>query len=642
MAGRGSAGSDRLSDHTQLQKRGGGYLATLSITALGVVYGDIGTSPLYALRECFHGTHAAALTRANVLGVLSLVFWALMIVITIKYVSLVMRADNKGEGGTLALAALTSPPGGKTNSRRYWVLTVIALFGASLFFGDGMVTPAISVLSAVEGLSVATPVFTPFIVPITIVILLGLFLAQKRGTGGIGAIFGPVMLGWFTILAILGIRQIVQVPEVIAAVNPLHAINFFRNEGYEGFLVLGAVFLCVTGGEALYADMGHFGKLPIRLTWFAVAMPALLLNYFGQGALLLRDPSAVDSPFYRMAPSWALYPMVILATFATVIASQAVISGAFSLARQAVLLGYSPRLDIDHTSERQIGQIYIPLVNWILMVCCILLVLGFRSSTNLAAAYGIAVTGDMVVTAILLWVVMMQRWKWSVLLATAVVLPFLLIDLAFFAANAVKIAHGGWVPLVVGFVTFSLMATWKRGRQILDDRLRSGSLPMDLFLSSVLSHPPHRVPGTAIFMHRNAEAVPTALLHSLKHYKVLHETIVLMSVQIEEEPYFEPEKRVELENVGSGVWQMVIRYGFMDDTDVPKVLSEIRVDGLDLDPAKTSYFLGRETLVATHRHAMAAWREKLFIWMARNAAGAGLFFRLPPNRIIELGAQIEV
>ncbi|MGK2857043.1 MAG: potassium transporter Kup [Thermoanaerobaculia bacterium] len=623
-------------------KRGRGYFVGLSVTALGVVYGDIGTSPLYAVRECFNGPHAAELTRANILGVLSLIFWALMIVITLKYVTLVMRADNKGEGGTLALAALTSPPGGKPDSRRYWVLTVIALFGAALFFGDGMITPAISVLSAVEGLNVATPVFTPFVVPITIVILLGLFLAQKRGTGKIGAIFGPVMLGWFSVLAILGLSQIVRAPEVLLAVNPLHAIDFFRHQGAEGFLVLGAVFLCVTGGEALYADMGHFGKMPIRLTWFSVAMPGLLLNYFGQGALLLREPGAVDNPFYRMGPSWALYPMVILATAATVIASQAVISGAFSLARQAVLLGYSPRLDIDHTSDREIGQIYIPLVNWILMIACIVLVLGFRTSSNLAAAYGIAVTGDMVVTAILLWVVMMQRWRWSVALATVVVLPFLLIDLAFFAANAVKIAAGGWVPLVVGFVVFSLMATWKRGRQILDDRLRSGSLPLDLFLTSVMSNPPHRVPGTAVFMHRNAEGVPTALLHSLKHYKVLHETIVLLSVQIEEEPYVDPAMRLEIENSGSGVWSVVVHFGFMDDTDIPKALSEVRVEGLDLDPAKTSYFLGRETLVATHRHAMASWREKLFIWMSRNASGAGLFFRLPPNRIVELGAQIEV
>jgi KUP system potassium uptake protein len=451
-----------------------------------------------------------------------------------------------------------------------------------------------------------------------------------------------VTLIWFASIAILGVHQIVQNPSVFEAIDPRHAVKFFAETRVHGFLVLGSVFLSVTGGEALYADMGHFGSKPIRATWFTVVMPALLLNYFGQGALLLREPEANVNPFFLMAPSWALYPMVALATAATCIASQAVISGAFSLTRQAVLLGYSPRMEIDHTSEKEIGQIYIPLVNWILMVSCIALVLGFRTSSNLAAAYGISVTGTMVVTAILLWVVMIQRWRWSVLLATLVVLPFFVIDLAFFAANAVKIAHGGWFPLVVGGCIYMLMVTWKRGRQILDERLRSGSLPLDVFLSSVFSNPPHRVPGTAIFMHRNAEGVPTALLHSLKHYKVLHETIVLLSVQVEDEPYYDPDKRVEIEGLGSGVWRMELHYGFMDDTDIPKALAEVRVEGLNLDAAKTSYFLGRETLVATHRHAMAAWREKLFIWMARNASGAGLFFRLPPNRIIELGAQIEV
>jgi KUP system potassium uptake protein len=638
-AGSGCAGRDCLSEHTQ-KKKGGAYFAALSIAALGVVYGDIGTSPLYAIRECFHGPHAVAATPTNVLGVLSLIFWALVIIISIKYVAFVMRADNKGEGGILALSALVRPP--HETSKRYWTLMVIGLFGAALFYGDGMITPAISVLSAVEGLSVATPLFTPYVVPITIVILLGIFLVQKRGTAGVGAVFGPVTLVWFASIAILGVNQIIKHPSVFVAINPMYAVEFFLETRVHGFLVLGSVFLAVTGGEALYADMGHFGARPIRATWFTIVMPALLLNYFGQGALLLRDPSVNVNPFFLMAPSWALYPMVALATAATIIASQAVISGAFSLTRQAVLLGYCPRMEIDHTSEREIGQIYIPLVNWILMVSCIALVLGFRTSSNLAAAYGISVTGTMVVTAVLLWVVMLQRWRWSVLVATVVVLPFFVIDVAFFAANIVKITHGGWFPLVVGAGIFMLMATWKRGRQILDERLRSGSLPMDLFLSSVLSNPPHRVPGTAVFMHRNSEAVPTALLHSLKHYKVLHETIVLLAVEIKDEPYFDPEHRVEVENIGSGVWQMVIHYGFMDDTDIPKALAEVNLEGLDLDPAKTSYFLGRETLVATQRHAMASWREKLFIWMARNAAGAGLFFRLPPNRIVELGAQIEV
>jgi KUP system potassium uptake protein len=619
-------------------------LLPLSIAALGVVYGDIGTSPLYALRECFFGPHAVEPTRANVLGVLSLVFWSLVLVIAIKYIVFVMRADNRGEGGILALASILKPPAGKRvdNSRRYAILLVLGLFGASLFYGDGMITPAISVLSAIEGLEVATPVFAPWIQPITIAILVALFLVQKRGTAGVGAVFGPVTFVWFLAIAALGVRQILVVPDVLLAVNPFHAVQFFLLERMRGFLVLGAVFLVVTGGEALYADMGHFGTRPIRLTWFALVMPALLLNYFGQGALLLTSPETAVNPFYKLAPGWALYPLVVLATAATVIASQAVISGAFSLTRQAVLLGYVPRMRIDHTSETEIGQIYIPLVNRVLLVSCVLLVVGFRSSSNLAAAYGIAVTTTMVITAILIGVVAVQRWRWSVAVVIPLIGLFLFVDLAFFGANVIKIAHGGWFPIVIALVAFTLMTTWKLGRRILEEKLRERSLDVEAFASSLAARPVTRVPGVAVFMHRATGRVPSSLLHSLKHYKVLHEANVLLSVVVEDVPWVDAGERASVENLGAGLYRVVVRYGFMQDPDIPKVLESLRVEGLDFEPMQTSYFLGRETLVPTKHRKMWAWREKLFIWMSTNAVGAGLFFRLPPNRVVELGAQVEV
>jgi KUP system potassium uptake protein len=613
----------------------------LSLGALGVVYGDIGTSPLYALRECFHGTHAISPTPGNVMGVLSLVFWSLLVVISVKYLAFVMRADNRGEGGILALMSLIQPHAqGVLGRRLRWVLAMLGIFGAALLYGDGIITPAISVLSAVEGLSVATPVFDHVVEPITIVILVGLFLLQKRGTTGVGKIFGPVMLLWFVCIAALGVSQIVRSPGVFAAIDPRHAVDFFARNGHHGFLVLGAVFLVVTGGEALYADMGHFGVRPIRLAWFCLVLPSLLLNYFGQGALLLNDPSAAHNPFYRLGPDWSLYPMVVLSTVATVIASQAVISGAFSLTRQAVLLGYSPRVRIDHTSEREIGQIYIPSVNWALMICTIALVLGFGSSSNLAAAYGVAVTTTMAITTILMAVVARENWKWPVSGAAALAAVFLVPDLAFFGANIVKVPHGGWFPLVAAGGVFTLMTTWRKGREILDGRLREEILPIDLFLKDCPKIP--RVQGTAIYMSRTSDGVPPSLLHNLKHNKVLHRLIVFLTVETQERPRVSRKDRLEVTDLGHGIFRVVARYGFMEDADVPELLNKIEQPGLSFPPGDTSFFLGKETIFATKRPGMAMWRERLFAFMSRNARSATLFFNLPPNRVVELGAQIEI
>jgi KUP system potassium uptake protein len=613
----------------------------LLLATLGIVYGDIGTSPLYALRECFSGSHPIPATPENVLGVLSLIFWALFIVISVKYVVFVMRADNRGEGGILSLTALVTPVRATAASRRL-PLVLLGLFGAALLYGDGMITPAISVLSAVEGLEVATPLFTPYVIPITLVILVGLFLMQSRGTAGVGALFGPVMMVWFLVLAGLGLFHVFDEPGVIAAVNPLHAVTFFQHNGWWGFMVLGSVFLVVTGGEALYVDMGHFGKRPIRRTWFGVVLPALLLNYFGQGAYLLDNPSAVVNPFYRMVPGWALYPFVVLATMATVIASQAVISGAFSLTRQAIQLGYIPRLDIEHTSEREIGQIYIPSVNWLLMLCCLGLVLGFRSSTNLAAAYGVAVTTDMVFTALLFSVVARKRWKWSPTTVIPLVGLFLVVDLSFWGANILKIPHGGWFPLLVGAVIFTLMSTWKKGRQILASRLKKGVLPLDLFIREMKEKELSRVPGTAVFMYSDPRGTPPALLHAIKHFKVLHERVAFLAVETEEEPHVPDGERVRVEELGKGFYRVVLRYGFMEEPDVLEALGRTRLDGADLKPLETTYVLGRETLISAERPGMARWREHLFAVMSRNARTATSFFGLPPNRVVELGMQIEI
>ncbi|HEU0013617.1 MAG TPA: potassium transporter Kup [Longimicrobium sp.] len=619
----------------------GRYLAALALSALGVVYGDIGTSVLYAVEESFHHTHGIDPTRANVLGVLSLIVWALVFVISIKYAVFVLRADNRGEGGILALTALVTPVGALRRNGR-GVLILLGLFGTALLYGDGMITPVMSILSAVEGLEVATPAFEPFIVPITIAILVVLFAVQRHGTAGVGRIFGPVTLLWFAMIAVMGVAQIVRAPEVLAALNPLHGIGFFGRNGWSGFLVLGSVFLVVTGGEAMYADLGHFGRRPIRAAWFTVVLPALLLNYFGQGALLLRDPDAVGNPFFHMAPAWALYPVVVIATLAAIIASQALITGAFSLTMQAVQLGYVPRVRIDHTSSRERGQIYIPAVNWLLLAACVGLVLGFRRSTNVAAAYGVAVTTTMVITTLLLFVVERERWRWPLWATVLFTGGFLAVDLAFWGANMAKIAHGGWFPLAIGAVMFAAFTTWKTGRRILADRLAAGTLPMDTFVANVAANPPDRVPGTAVFMFSNPNGTPPALLHSLKHYKVLHEQTVLLSVLTEEVPHVPAEERVEVEALGHGLFRVCLHYGFMEEPSVPEALAGVRAEGLDLAPMRTSYFLGRETLIPSRERRMARWRLRLFALRSRNARPATAFYGLPPNRVVELGAQIQL
>ena len=617
------------------------YLLVLSLGALGVVYGDIGTSPLYALRECFHPHHGVRPTPDNVIGILSLIFWSLTIVISFKYLVFVMRADNRGEGGILALMSLVRARGTAGSQARLF-LVALGLFGAALLYGDGMITPAISVLSAIEGIDVATPLFGPYIVPCTIVVLIILFIVQRAGTARVGAMFGPVMLVWFAVIAILGVMQIVQEPHVLAAINPAHAVTFFTRNHLHGFLVLGAVFLCVTGGEALYADMGHFGARPIRLAWFILVFPCLLLNYFGQGALLLHDPAAAEHPFFHMAPAWARLPLVVLATLATIIASQAVISGAFSLTRQAVQLGYAPRLDIRHTSAREIGQIYIASVNWALMVCAIGLVLAFRSSSALAAAYGVAVTATMGITTALLAVVERERWRWSIPAVLALSIPLLIIDLSFFGANIVKVMEGGWFPLAVGVFVFTLLATWRRGRELLGERLAEGVIPIELVLREAARGTLPRVRGTAIFLSRYPEGVPTALLHNIKHNKVLHENVILLTVTYEETSHLRDLERHEWQDLGYGIYRLKVRFGFMEGTNIPALLTSMKDAPIPIDLAGMSFFLGRETLIATRRPGMALWREKLFSWMIRNASSATQWFGLPANQVIELGAQIEL
>ncbi|MBI3981779.1 MAG: potassium transporter Kup [Gemmatimonadetes bacterium] len=619
----------------------GRYLVTLTVAALGVVYGDIGTSPLYALRECFYGSHAVPPTPENVLGVLSLIFWSLVIVISIKYLVFVLRADNRGEGGILALMALIGTDG-QSNRGRRWLVIMLGLFGAALLYGDGMITPVISVLGAVEGLEVATPLFRPYIVPITIAILTGLFLFQKRGTSGVGAVFGPVVLVWFATIAVLGLKEIARQPSVLAALYPAYGVAFFAHNGWAGFLVLGAVFLVVTGGEALYADMGHFGARPIRIGWFAVALPGLLLNYFGQGALLLGSPEAAANPFYLIAPRWALAPLIVIATAAAIIASQAVISGAYSLTRQAVQLGYAPRMEIEHTSSEEIGQIYMPSVNWGLMFATIALVIGFGSSGAIAAAYGVAVTSTMVITTLLLFIVEREKWGWGGLAAGLLTLVFFIVDTSFFGANILKVTQGGWFPLVVATGVFALMTTWKRGREILAQRLLEHSVPLHVLLGDIAADPPLRVPGTAVFMMRTPGVTPPALVHNLAHNKVLHEKVVFLSVVFEEVPYVPQSQRVKLEALGKSFYGVTARYGFMQDPNVPFVLEQCKAHGLDVVVSGTTFFLGRETLLSTERPGMARWREKLFAVMSRNAARATAFFRIPPEQVLEVGVQVEL
>jgi KUP system potassium uptake protein len=620
------------------------WLGVLCVTALGIVYGDIGTSPLYALRECFHGEHGVPVNPGNVLGVLSLIFWSLLVVVTLKYHVYVLHFDNRGEGGILALMGLIRPGRRKRASAR-WTLITLGVFGAALLYGDGMITPAISVLSAVEGLEVGTRMFEPFVVPITVVILVGLFLFQRRGTFGIGAIFGPVMVVWFATIAVLGLASVLREPSVLGAVNPAHAVRFFAENGGRGFLVLGAVFLVATGGEALYADLGHFGERPIQIDWFLLVGPSLLLNYFGQGALLIRDPTAVQNPFYRLGPAWALYPLIVLATLATIIASQAIISGAFSLTRQAVQLGYLPRVRIVHTSSSEIGQIYIPAVNWTLMLATIGLVLGFQRSSNLAAAYGVAVTTTMVITTILAGVVSREVFGWSTPVSILVTAGFLLVDLVFFAANAIKIEHGGWFPLLVAAVVFTLMTSWREGRRLLNRSLRESLVSVKKLLEGLGTRGPTRVPGTAIYFSMIPDVTPPALVNNLKFNKVLHERVILLTVITEEIPQFPAEERVIVEPLGANFYGVLLHYGYMEDPNVPEALAALRKSGrgLDLDDGKAAYFLGKEGIIPTRRKkGMAFWREKLFAWMSQNATSAMTFYCLPPDRTIELRGQIEI
>ncbi len=614
----------------------------LCLTAMGVVYGDIGTSPLYAVRECFFGHHRVAVTHGNVLGVLSLIFWSLAIVVTLKYHVYVLRADNRGEGGILALMALVHRVLRAENNKKYFLLTALGLFGAALLYGDGMLTPAISVLSAVEGLEVATPFFRPYVVPITIAILVMLFFFQRKGTAGVGAVFGPVIIVWFLTLAVLGISNIIKQPSVLAALNPIYAIRFFQLNGFHGYLVLGAVFLVATGGEALYADLGHFGEMPIQIDWFSIVGPSLLLNYFGQGALLLHNPELAKNPFYLMAPSWAHYPLVILATMATIIASQAVISGVFSLTRQAAQLGYAPRINVVHTSEKEIGQIYIPGANWALMIATILLVLGFKSSSNLAAAYGVAVTSTMIITTILAYFVARHMWHWKLPYAILVTAGFLFVDIAFFGANIIKVAQGGWFPLLVGVFVFTLFTTWKRGRQLLGTKLQQTMFPLKNFIADATSTNFMRCPGTAIYLNSDPDGTPIAMLHNIKHNMVLHQKNVVVSIMTEEVPLVRPKERFQFEDLGGGFYKVVLRYGFMEDPDVPSALQNLRTHGLDIDPWRATYILSRNTLLASKYPGMALWREKLFVFLTRNASRPTEFFRLPPNRVVELGMQIEI
>jgi KUP system potassium uptake protein len=613
-------------------------LLVLSLASLGIVYGDIGTSPLYAMRECFHGAHAIAVTPANVLGVLSLILWSLILVISIKYLVLILRADHRGEGGILALATLVTDAAARSK-----VVLMLGLFGAALLYADGMITPAITVTGAIEGLSVVTPLFTPAVVPISIAILVAVFIFQSRGTTAVGKVFGPATLVWFAALSALGIYQILRAPEVLVAANPLHAFQFIVNNRWHAFVVLGAVFLVVTGGEALYADIGHFGTGPVRLAWFTVVLPGLMLNYFGQGALLFLEPDAAVNPFYRMAPAWALYPLVALATAAAVIASQAVISGAFSLTMQAIQLGYSPRLRVQYTSAQLIGQIYVPAVNWALMIACIALVVAFGSSTSMAAAYGVAITTTMLITTVLFYLVARRRWHWPAAVAIPVTAFFIAIDLAFFGSNMIKLAHGGWVPLAIAGLILFLMLTWRKGRQVLSAQISALTLPLDVFLADCGMQRILRVPGTAVYMSGSKESTPLALLHNLKHNKVLHHAGVVLTVITEELPYVATSTdRAVIEKLRDGFWRVRLRYGFMEKPDVPAALSEICERGLEFDPMKTTYFIGRETVLATDNPAFSSWRGTVFAWMTRNTGDVTSYFGLPPNGVVELGARVEV
>ncbi|HET6617017.1 MAG TPA: KUP/HAK/KT family potassium transporter [Gemmatimonadota bacterium] len=618
-------------------------LALVTLTALGVVYGDIGTSPLYALKEAFAGSHSVATTDANIFGILSLVLWSLILVVVIKYLTFVLGADNKGEGGILALLALLTERN-SIGTRRRAVIVAAGLFGAALLYGDGVITPAISVLSAVEGLEVAAPRLHPFVVPLTIAVLLPLFLVQKHGTARIGGLFGPVMLLWFASIAAVGLAEVVQHPGILAAVDPRHAVRFFVANRWVAFLALGAVVLVITGVEALYADLGHFGKTPIRLGWYSVVFPALLLNYFGQGALLLEEPAAAHNPFYELVPSWGLYPMIALATLATIIASQALISASYSITRQAVQLGYFPRVSIVHTSAHEAGQIYIPEINIALMIGCIALVVGFGEASDLAAAYGMAVVGTMTMTTILFFFVTRRVWKWRLLTAVALVGLFLVVDLVYLSANLLKLLHGGWLPLVIAMLVYTLMTTWRAGRARLEASLRDRTLPMDLLLADVAKGRMPRVHGTAVIMTRESEGAPPVLLHHLKHNKVLHEKVLLLSIVSSNIPQVDDKSRLELEDLGHGFYRAVASYGFMETPDIHDLLQRcFAIEPTLVFPAlDTTFILARDTILVTNRSGMARWRKHLFTFLARNNARATAFFNIPPNRVLELGAQVEL
>ena len=616
-------------------------MGVLMLGAIGVVFGDIGTSPLYTLRQCFTGENKLDLTAENVLGVLSIIFWSLIVIVTFKYITMLMRADNRGEGGIMALTSLVSR-GLERNAKRRWWLVGFGIVGASMFYADGMITPAISVLSAVEGLEVVAPELHAFVVPIALVILTGLFAIQRKGTATVGKLFGPITSTWFVVLALLGGAQIVENPSVLRALDPTVALGFAISYPLAVFLGLGAMVLAITGVGAIYADMGHFGVKPIRRAWLFFVLPALVINYFGQGALILADPAAAKNPFFLLAPGWALIPLVVLATMATIVASQAMISGAFSLTRAAIQMGYCPRLRITHTSDREIGQIYVPFINWMLYLAVMLLVMTFQRSSDLAGAYGIAVTLNMVIDSILMFFVMRRIWHWRLPYALAVVLPLLFIEVAYLSSNALKLLHGGWFPLLVGALIFTLFTTWKRGRRVLLDRLSEDALPLEQFIQSIELAPPVRVEGTAVFMTSTPDRVPHALLHNLKHNKVLHERVVFLTVVTREVPFVAPGERIEVKELGCDFYRMLGYYGFKEEPDVPELLEQAGRDGFPFEMMETSFFVSRETLVSTIRPGMARWRERLFSSMSKNAVKASDFFHVPANRVVELGTQVEL
>jgi KUP system potassium uptake protein len=616
-------------------------IATLTLAAIGVVYGDIGTSPLYTMKEVFSPVHGVALNEANLLGVVSLIVWGLTIIVSLEYVTLILRADNRGEGGIMALMALAMSSVTQ-KSRLYTPLMLVGLTGAALFFGDSVITPAMSVLSAVEGLQVATPAFQPYVVPVTVGVLCALYALQQKGTGGIGKWFGPILVIWFAALAVMGVINITHTPAVLAALNPLYAVHFLFNNGWLAFVSLGSIFLAFTGAESLYADMGHFGKRPIRLAWFTVVFPGLALNYLGQGALLLSDRAALTNPFFHQLGSWSIYPLVILSTMATVIASQATISATFSVCQQAIALGFLPRMQVFHTSEREMGQIYIPLVNWMQLTVVCLAVIGFGSTDNLASAYGFAVSTTMVTTTLLTFFVIRYRWKYNLFLCFVATGFFLMFDITFFSANVLKLTHGGWFPLVMGATMMTILLTWRGGRELVFQNLKKHMIPLQDFLDSLFVSPPHRVPGTAIFFRAEGDGVPHAMLHNLLHNKVLHERTVFLTVINRDIPYVPEAERVKVEALGQQCYQVDVNYGFKDERDIPQALQKCAGQGLEINPMETSYFIARQTVIPTVGSGMALWREALFATMSRNARDAADYFRVPPNRVIELGTQVEI